>query len=56
MKIGFKNIDQPVKTLIVDGEEYQFTNLFLSDEIPMWKVILVDGQIMYLNLGKAKWR
>lgn len=52
MKIGFRDTDKPVKTLILDGQEYKFSDLLMSNEKPVWKVGLASGGFLFLDFNK----
>ena len=48
MRIGFRNIDESVKTLLLDEDEYRFTELWMGEKQPVCKVVLEGGGCLLL--------
>ena len=54
MRIGFRDTDKPVKTLILDEDEYRFTGLLLHEKPPVWTVLLDGGGCLVLYFTNQK--
>ena len=48
MKIGFRDTDKQVMTMVIDGVEYRFTDLLLHEKQPVCKVLLDGGGCLLL--------
>ena len=48
MRIAFRDTDKPVKTLLLDEDEYRFTDLLLHEKQPVCKVVLEGGGCLFL--------
>ena len=51
MKIG---INPDEKILTIDNKQFEFREILLSKEKPIWIVKLKDGGALLLNFGESK--
>ncbi len=54
MKTTTLVIDSEKKILTIDGKEYNFTEILMTKDSPLWTVKLIDGGMLVLNFPKEK--
>ena len=51
MRIGINGKD---KILTLDGEAYRFEHIDMHKEKPVWKVTLVNGEVLIVDFSKGE--